>query len=492
MQVAGRMAEVATGKAWEGIFQEKLASPLGMNRTRFSPVDPGHTPMIAGGAVSTLRDYSRFLTMVANGGVFLGRRILSESAIRAMQEDQVGNAKVSRDEFVERRRGKTHRGIYGLGMWREELDEKGNVVLMSSPSWAGCYPWIDKRYNIRGLILAHVDTKAAEKTKFSGFWSSPVLMNLVRAQLEGGFPSNPPVHKTGLATVSGADLFWESAGEGDPLILLHGHSLDRRMWDLQAERLSRHYRVIRYDLRGYGLSDLPVEGEKFRHADDLASLMDTLHIQKAHVVGLSLGAYVVADFLATHPDRILTATMASGGVYRGPGTRMLEGGEYGNRLREIEQTRSEGIEHFKERWREVLLRSTKDLSLQSRVTTMISDWSAWQPLHVEPALLLGPESVLRMTRNPPSLPVLWIAGEKDYDPARLQPFLQIFPDMKVVVLSGAGHLCNMDQPNAFSEALEDFLGKACPSRWDRAPDRLTVERQEWSYIRAPLDKKDLK
>jgi len=84
MQVAGRMAEVATGKDWETLFREKIAAPLGMTRTRFTPVDPGHIPMIAGGAVSTLADYRRFLTMVADGGVFEGRRVLSEKAVAEM------------------------------------------------------------------------------------------------------------------------------------------------------------------------------------------------------------------------------------------------------------------------------------------------------------------------------------------------------------------------------------------------------------------------
>ncbi|MEO8613587.1 MAG: serine hydrolase domain-containing protein, partial [Luteolibacter sp.] len=70
MQVAGRMAELATGMDWESIFREKIGKPLGMTKTRFTPVDPGHTPMLAGGAVSTLHDYSRFLTMIAGSGTF--------------------------------------------------------------------------------------------------------------------------------------------------------------------------------------------------------------------------------------------------------------------------------------------------------------------------------------------------------------------------------------------------------------------------------------
>ncbi|MEO5914388.1 MAG: serine hydrolase domain-containing protein [Luteolibacter sp.] len=193
MQVAGRMAELATGKDWETIFLEKIARPLGMTKTRFTPVDPGHTPMLAGGAVSTLHDYSRFLTMIADGGTFEGKRILSEKAVAEMESDQVGKAKVNPSEFVERARGNKHNGIYGLGMWREELDAAGNATLISSPSWAGTYPWIDKRTGIRGVIMAHVDTESEplKRDKFSGFWSSPVLVTMVRSQLAAEPPAKP-------------------------------------------------------------------------------------------------------------------------------------------------------------------------------------------------------------------------------------------------------------------------------------------------------------
>ncbi len=186
MQVAGRMAEVVTGKDCETLFQEKIAKPLGMTKTRYTPVDPAHAPMLAGSAISTLNDYTKFLTMIAQGGVFQGKRILSEKSILEMQADQVGTATVKPNEFVERTRGAKHQGVYGLGMWREEIDEKGVVSLMSSPSWAGTYPWIDRRTGICGLIMAHVDvnSESVKREKFSGFWTSPVLAMLVREQLD--------------------------------------------------------------------------------------------------------------------------------------------------------------------------------------------------------------------------------------------------------------------------------------------------------------------
>ncbi len=317
-----------------------------------------------------------------------------------MMADQTRDAAVAREEFVERRRGNTHRSIYGLGMWREEIDVDGEVTLCSSPGWAGTYPWIDKKHDIRGLIVAHV-TDGAAKT-FSSFWSSPVLMNMVRAELDWNLPRTLPGYASGTARANGADIAWEAAGSGPPVILIHGHSFDRRMWGPQFAQLSKKYRVIRYDIRGYGLSDMPVEGQSFLHADDVVALMDALKIPRANVVGLSLGAYIVADLLALHPDRLLTATMASGAVFNGPASHELGPQERALRLKEIESLRMNGVEKLKVSWRENLLREVKDQDTRALVTAMIADWSAWQPLHIEPPFLLGlVDGISSTVGNPP-------------------------------------------------------------------------------------------
>jgi CubicO group peptidase (beta-lactamase class C family) len=179
MQIAGRMTEIATGKDWETIFQQKIAAPLGMTSTKFTPVDSagGHAPMLGGGARSTLLDYANFLKMIANNGLFNGKRILSKRAIKMMQSNQVGNAKLNHNEFVEKARGNKHNGVYGLGEWREEIGKGGEATLISSPSWAGAYPWIDKTNNVYGFFLTHI---TGFKKGFSSFYASPVLAMMVR------------------------------------------------------------------------------------------------------------------------------------------------------------------------------------------------------------------------------------------------------------------------------------------------------------------------
>jgi CubicO group peptidase (beta-lactamase class C family) len=182
MQTAGRMAEVATGKDWETLFQERIAKPCRMTDTHFTPVDQGggHSPMLGGGARSNLRDYTNFLSMIFNEGRFQGEQVLSKKSVREMQSDQLSGAFVKQPEFPERVRGTKHNAIYGLGEWREELNAKGDAVLISSPSWAGTYPWIDKTTGVYGVIMAHVDGPEVGRDKFSGFYSSPVLAQMTR------------------------------------------------------------------------------------------------------------------------------------------------------------------------------------------------------------------------------------------------------------------------------------------------------------------------
>jgi pimeloyl-ACP methyl ester carboxylesterase len=97
-----------------------------------------------------------------------------------------------------------------------------------------------------------------------------------------------PDFEASYAEINEAKIYYEIAGSGIPLILVHGFSLDRRMWDDQFAFLATEYRVIRYDVRGFGNStDVPVQ--PYSYPDDLMRLMDHIGIEAAHLVGLSMG-----------------------------------------------------------------------------------------------------------------------------------------------------------------------------------------------------------
>lgn len=186
MQVAGRMAEVAAGMDFETIFQKKIARPLGMKHTHFTPVDlgGGHSPMLGGGARTVLHDYIRFLNMIFHEGNYQGRQVLSKRAVREMQADQVRGAKVLPGEYVEKGLGLRHTGIYGLGEWREKVDKRGEAYQISSPGWAGAYPWLNKQDGVYGFFLTHVVGDAARKDGFSPFYNAPVLSELTTKLLQ--------------------------------------------------------------------------------------------------------------------------------------------------------------------------------------------------------------------------------------------------------------------------------------------------------------------
>ena len=100
--------------------------------------------------------------------------------------------------------------------------------------------------------------------------------------------------------VNGTQLYCEETGAGPALVLIHGFTLDTRMWDDQFGLFAEHYHVIRYDLRGFGQSAVPAD-TLYAHFDDLKALFDALGIEQAHLVGLSKGGGVALDFALAFP-----------------------------------------------------------------------------------------------------------------------------------------------------------------------------------------------
>lgn len=455
MQVAGRMAELATGKDWETIFQDKIASPLQMKATHFTPVDatPGHSPMLGGGARTSLQDYSNFLSMISNNGLFRGKQILSVKAIQEMQADQIGKASVAPAEYVANVRARNGKDIYGLGEWREEVDTQGNATLISSPSWAGAYPWIDKKHGVYGFFLARVDQM---KNGFNAFLGSPVLPYLVRDVLAQA--AHPGLKHGYIRTPDRARLYYEELGKGEPLVFIHGHSFDRTEWDPQFFELSKKYRVIRYDIRGYGWSSMPAEEQKALHADDLAALLDGLKIKKAHLVGLSLGGFIVSDFIALYQSRILTATVASADFFnvKGPSQAWTRE-EWDKQSHKIKAWQLKGADSMKREWFNALtIRKGQVIeNLRTPVWTMVYKWDAWQPQHHEPKFLLGNELAAKLAALKITVPVLILTG--DADAGHKNKLLTAISGAKQVFIRNAGHVSNLENPEGFNEALLNFL-----------------------------------
>ena len=106
----------------------------------------------------------------------------------------------------------------------------------------------------------------------------------------------------GFAEIHGTQLYYDTLGEGHPLVLIHGGYMDRRMWDDQFHAFAKHYRVIRYDVRGFGKSELPPV--PYADRQDLFDLLNYLGVEKTYLLGLSLGGIIAIDFTLEHPTMV--------------------------------------------------------------------------------------------------------------------------------------------------------------------------------------------
>ena len=116
----------------------------------------------------------------------------------------------------------------------------------------------------------------------------------------------------GFADIGGNTLWYESAGAGPAVVLVHSDIADRRMWYDQIEPFLAHGRVVRYDRRGYGLSPLPPG--PYSEAGDLDALLDVLGIERAALVGLSMGGATAIDFALTYPDKVTALIPVASGL----------------------------------------------------------------------------------------------------------------------------------------------------------------------------------
>ncbi|PJF47928.1 MAG: class A beta-lactamase-related serine hydrolase [Chloroflexi bacterium] len=145
-QVIGRIAEVATGRSWSALFHERIAEPLRMTASDYGDPPADH-PRIGSGLRTTLRDYSRFVRMIAAGGTLDGARVLAPELVALMHEDHTFGAPVIASPNLFPGDG------YGLGVWRDNADARGQAIQVSSPGASGFTPWVDFRRGLACVFL---------------------------------------------------------------------------------------------------------------------------------------------------------------------------------------------------------------------------------------------------------------------------------------------------------------------------------------------------
>jgi 3-oxoadipate enol-lactonase len=254
----------------------------------------------------------------------------------------------------------------------------------------------------------------------------------------------------GWVDVGGGRLRWTAAGEGSPLILLHGFSFDQRLWEPQMGPLSKQHRVVRYDLRGFGSSTSPDGG--YRHTDDLRMLLHSLNIERPVLVGLSLGANVAMAYAIQHPQEVGGLVLASPGlpghhwvVQRPPEAVAAHAASY-------------GVDAGKKFWLEHPIFASTRRYPRTRVAVekMVNGYSGW---HWQNADLQQPGPDVRAALATLQVPALVISGDLDVDGYReiAAGIAAALPRGQLARFADAGHVMNLEEPERFNSRVLEFV-----------------------------------
>ena len=261
---------------------------------------------------------------------------------------------------------------------------------------------------------------------------------------------------SGYISVEGEKLFYEIAGKGNNIVLLHDGLIHREVWDGQFLELAKNFRVMRYDRRGYGKSSNPKV--PFSNIDDLGQLFIQLKIDKAIVFGMSAGGGMAIDFALKHPDKV-TALVLGGAVVSGYGysSHMLtRGGRIS--LEELIADSSKFIRYFG--WEDPYTLYSVNIEAKKKCLRLLEatpinvslDKFKFEKPRERPALKFLSEI---------KVPTLVLVGEYDIPDVHAHSgVIEVgIPNAKREVIRNAGHLIPLEQPEAFNSLVRTFLNE---------------------------------
>jgi pimeloyl-ACP methyl ester carboxylesterase len=262
---------------------------------------------------------------------------------------------------------------------------------------------------------------------------------------------------TGFAEFGQSRLYYEVAGNGEPIvILLHGGMLDCTMWDEQFELLADSHRVVRYDASAHGRSALPPEAY-WDHAD-LRGLMDHLGIERAVLVGLSMGGRVAIDMALEEPERVQAVVAVSSGL---GGYRFVSDFHAENRKSMIAAWKSGDfdavVEAFQRDWTDGPRRTPDEVDPEVRERVRAMARATVES--VMEGRSLQPPAIERLSDL--DVPMLVVIGELDmpgiHEIADL--LVDADPNAELVEIPGVAHMVNLEAPEEFNRVLIEFLGR---------------------------------
>jgi pimeloyl-ACP methyl ester carboxylesterase len=258
--------------------------------------------------------------------------------------------------------------------------------------------------------------------------------------------------ESGFAEVNGARLYYEASGRGPAVVLVHGGLGDSRMWDAQMKPLSKRFRVVRYDIRGYGRSPAPTV-EYYPH-EDLRALLDYLKIERATVVGLSLGGIVAADFALEYPARVERLVLVGAGL-RGDKQPPDEKASAARRI-----GASEGPEKYFEAFTQADMLAGlrgRPRAREAMHRMMVENYKA--DAYIRAGLPQSPEPPTIQRLEQIKAPTLVVIGSLDGKNLRniADTLATRIPGARKVVIRGASHHPPVETPEEFNRVLLDYL-----------------------------------
>lgn len=267
--------------------------------------------------------------------------------------------------------------------------------------------------------------------------------------------------ESGFAQINGARLYYELAGSGTPLVMIHAGIADCRMWDKDFETFSRSHLALRFDMRGYGKS-LPVEGE-FNIQDNLEALLAELDIPSPMILmGCSMGGGLSIDFALSHPDRVANLIL----VGSGPAGLELEAQGPDELFAQSEAAFKAGdvdrvVELDMQIWFDGIGRAAKDVNARARrkagaMAKLVTEHELKRiGTHVrKTGAKAAAERLHELT-----MPALIVIGEYDLTYLKLAADYMVdkMPAASKLLIPDAGHLPNLEHPELFQKAVLDFL-----------------------------------
>jgi 3-oxoadipate enol-lactonase len=265
-------------------------------------------------------------------------------------------------------------------------------------------------------------------------------------------------------------LYYEEAGSGSPILFVHEFAADYAGWEPQMRYLSRRHRCITFSARGYKPSETP-PGQAFtwqHFRDDVLAVLDHLHIERAHLVGLSMGAYSSLQVGLHRPERALSLTLAGIGTGSEP-ERIKAFRESNERNARIFETQgSAAAAKVYEKSPNRVGFGVKDPRGFAEFVTALARHDAQGSAHTQRGFQAGRLSLyeyddrLRKLK----LPVLIIVGDEDDSCIQASLFLkQNIPASGLAMFAKTGHVINLEEPALFNQTLERFLTLVESDRW---------------------------